>query len=492
MTSSLPQSRQRAVLRRLVTALITIGGILGLVLTALPAAPAGAATTPAASAIGTLMQSYNSSTGLIDPDGWWQSAVALSTVETYEQATGDTSYDYAISGAFNANQTGNFEDQYLDDTGWWALAWVQAYDITGNASYLQMAETDANYIHSYWDSTCGGGIWWSTAKTYKNAIENELFIELASELHNRIPGDTTYLGWANSDWSWFSGSGLINGSHLVDDGLTSNCQISSTTNWTYNQGVILAGLSALYQATGNTALLTPAGSIANAATSALTVNGILVEPCEPNCGADGPSFKGIFVRDLRAFATIAGTAAYNTFFQEQAASIEAKDTNSAGQIGLVWAGPIQGLTPSATASGAEALVAALPQPGSGPVTGAVTSGMSGKCLDDSGNSSADGTKADLWDCNGTGAQNWTATGGTLQVNGKCLDIIGAGSTADGTHVDIWGCNGGSNQQWVAKNGTLVNPASGRCLDDPGFSTTDGTQLDIWDCNGGVNQNWTLP
>jgi predicted alpha-1,6-mannanase (GH76 family) len=492
MTSLLPQSRQRAVLRRLVTALITIGGILGLVLTALPAAPAGAATTPAASAIATLMQSYNSSTGLIDPDGWWQSAVALSTVETYEQTTGDTSYDYAISGAFNANQSGNFEDQYLDDTGWWALAWVQAYDITGDAAYLQMAETDANYIHSYWDSTCGGGIWWSTAKTYKNAIENELFLKLAAELHNRIPGDTTYLGWANSEWSWFSGSGLINGSHLVDDGLTSSCQISSTTNWTYNQGVILAGLSALYQATGSTALLTTAESIANAATSALTVNGVLVEPCEPNCGADGPSFKGIFVRDLRAFATIAGTAVYNTFFQEQAASIEADDTNSAGQIGLVWAGPIQGLTPSATASGAEALVAALPQPGVSSVTGAVTSGMSGKCLDDSGNSSADGTKADLWDCNGTGAQEWTVSGDTLQVNGKCLDIIGAGATADGTLVDIWDCNGGSNQRWVAKNGTLVNPASSKCLDDPGFSTTDGTQLVIWDCNGGVNQNWSLP
>jgi len=38
--------------------------------------------------------------------------------------------------------------------------------------------------------------------------------------------------------------------------------------------------------------------------------------------------------------------------------------------------------------------------------------------------------------------------GTLQVNGKCLDIIGAGSTADGTLVDIWDCNGGVNQNWA--------------------------------------------
>jgi hypothetical protein len=147
----------------------------------------------------------------------------------------------------------------------------------------------------------------------------------------------------------------------------------------------------------------------------------------------------------------------------------------------------------ATTSGATmsvAYVAAYQTSGS--ATGPVTSGISGKCLDDYGNSTTNGAIADLWDCNGTGAQNWTDTGGTLQVNGKCLDIIGAGSTANGTLVDIWTCNGGANQQWTAENGTLVNPQSGKCLDDPGFSTTNGTQLEIWTCNGGANQKWTLP
>jgi hypothetical protein len=61
-----------------------------------------------------------------------------------------------------------------------------------------------------------------------------------------------------------------------------------------------------------------------------------------------------------------------------------------------------------------------------------------------------------------------------------------------TPVEIWDCNGGANQVWQPYDGGYVNPVSGRCLDDPGFSTTDGTQLDIWDCNGGINQQWTLP
>jgi ribosomal protein S27E len=124
-------------------------------------------------------------------------------------------------------------------------------------------------------------------------------------------------------------------------------------------------------------------------------------------------------------------------------------------------------------------------------TGPITSGVSGKCLDDNGGSTVNGAAAQIWDCNGTGAQAWTSTGGTLQVNGKCLDVTGAGTTANGTLVEIWDCNGGGNQQWQQVGNTLVNPASGRCLDDPGFSATNGTQAEIWDCNGGINQNWTL-
>ncbi|HEV2640958.1 MAG TPA: ricin-type beta-trefoil lectin domain protein [Actinocrinis sp.] len=125
-------------------------------------------------------------------------------------------------------------------------------------------------------------------------------------------------------------------------------------------------------------------------------------------------------------------------------------------------------------------------------TGPVTSGISGKCLDDFAANTANGTKADLWDCNGTAAQNWQYNGSTLQVNGACLDVTGAGATANGTLVELWGCNGGSNQVWQSQNGELVNPASGECLDDPASSTTNGTQLEIWSCNGGANQKWNVP
>ena len=123
-------------------------------------------------------------------------------------------------------------------------------------------------------------------------------------------------------------------------------------------------------------------------------------------------------------------------------------------------------------------------------TGAIASGVAGKCLDDFGGNNASGTKIEIWTCNGTAAQQWTAAAdGTLRVEGKCLDATALG-TANGTALELWDCNGGANQVWQGYDGGYRNPVSGRCLDDPALSTTDGTGVNLWDCNGGANQRWT--
>jgi len=132
-----------------------------------------------------------------------------------------------------------------------------------------------------------------------------------------------------------------------------------------------------------------------------------------------------------------------------------------------------------------------PGSGGGPTTGPITSGLAGKCVDNAGNASTNGNKIDLFDCNGSAAQQWTPANGTLQIDGKCMDVTGQG-TANGTLVELWDCNGGGNQQWTVSDGALVGAQSGKCLDDPGSTTTNGTQLEIWTCNGGANQKWTLP
>jgi hypothetical protein len=314
-----------------------------------------------------LFTSYGWNTGLIGTS-WWQSAVALSTVETYAQTTGDTSYDGAIARAFALNSSGNFENDADDDTGWWALVWLQAYDMTRIPSYLSMAETDADYIHEDWDDTCGGGVWWlRSPHWYKNAITNELFLQLTAWLHNTIPGDVKYLGWAEAEWSWFDHSGMINGSNLINDGLGDNCENDGDVTWTYNQGVILAGLAQLYRATGNRSLLMAAERIAQAAIGGLTVGGVLAEPCERAGCADRldhntQSFKGIFVQDLKILAVTARTARFNAFLAGQAQAIKAHDTGDDDQLGMYWAGPVASVSSSSQASALDALVAAVSLP----------------------------------------------------------------------------------------------------------------------------------
>lgn len=130
-------------------------------------------------------------------------------------------------------------------------------------------------------------------------------------------------------------------------------------------------------------------------------------------------------------------------------------------------------------------------PASAPA-GQVRSGIAGKCLDVNGANSANGTPVDIWTCNGSAGQTWSApSDGTLRALGKCLDATARG-TANGTKIELWDCNGGTNQQWQPLNGGYRNPTSGRCLDDPNSATADGTQLVLWDCSGAVNQQWTAP
>ncbi|MYS24015.1 Ricin-type beta-trefoil lectin domain-containing protein [Streptomyces sp. DvalAA-14] len=448
---------------------------------------ARAASTPASNSIAVLMKSYDANSGRIDAGGWWTSAVSLSTLMTYEQTTGDRSYDYAITGAYAKNS--NFTNDYIDDTGWWALAWLQAYDLTGNTDYLNMAKTTTNYMHNYWDSACGGGVYWSTAKQYKASIANELFLAASAGLHNRIPGDTTYGGWATSEWNWFKNSGLING-NLVRDGINVSGCTFNTANYTYNQGVILQGLIEQSRATGDTSLLTTAESIATAATQRFNKNGVLYEGCEPNCTGDGQAFKGIFARYLRALATAARTTQYDSFLTTTANSIITNDTSSSGQQGNSFVGPFAQWTPTSQASAAAALVAAQGS-GTESTTGVLRGQESSRCVDVPNAAQTSGTQVALWDCNGGANQSWATASGQLTVYGtKCLDVRSAG-TADGTPVQIYDCNGTGAQQWsLNPDGTVVNPASGKCLDATGQGTTDGTLLEIWTCNGGANQKWS--
>jgi hypothetical protein len=121
-------------------------------------------------------------------------------------------------------------------------------------------------------------------------------------------------------------------------------------------------------------------------------------------------------------------------------------------------------------------------------------GFGGKCMDDKGNSSANGTAIVIWACSGSDqAENWKFSNSEFVHNGKCLNDKASGGS--GSKVILYSCNGGSNEKWSElANGELKLQAHGGtlCVDDPRSSTKNGTQLIVYTCHGSANEQWKLP
>lgn len=121
---------------------------------------------------------------------------------------------------------------------------------------------------------------------------------------------------------------------------------------------------------------------------------------------------------------------------------------------------------------------------------AIISNWNNKCVDVPNSNFSDGVRVQMYTCNQTGAQQWAAVNGTLQVqNNKCLDVAW-GSTANGAALQIVGCSGNPAQQFVlSAAGDLVNPQANKCVDIAEWNGNDGALLHLWDCVGGANQKW---
>ncbi|OKI85210.1 ricin-type beta-trefoil lectin domain protein [Micromonospora sp. CB01531] len=120
----------------------------------------------------------------------------------------------------------------------------------------------------------------------------------------------------------------------------------------------------------------------------------------------------------------------------------------------------------------------------------IISNWNNRCIDVPFSNFSDGVPLQTWTCNGTLAQSWTFTGGTLRTqNNLCMDVAW-GSRDNGAVIQIAWCNGTGAQQFVlSAAGDLVNPQANRCVDIKDWNNSDGARLQLWDCAGTANQKW---
>ncbi|RCI14064.1 hypothetical protein L249_8050 [Ophiocordyceps polyrhachis-furcata BCC 54312] len=353
---------------------------------------------------------YSQQTGVYD-DAWWNSANAITTMadfaaidlaaanainvggylrNTFVQAqktdvrtvkamkNGRVSSTYCLDNRggcmakreFAKRGFDDFINEFYDDEGWWALAWIRAYDVSGDRQYLEAAASLFKDMQTGTGTPCGGGIFWNKQRKYVNSIANQLYLAVAASLANRMPKQPVdYLSLARAQWTWFEKSGMINKNGLVNDGLDGSCKNNGLPTWTYNQGVIIGALVEMSRASGERWLVDRASAFADAALSSPLKgkDGILheVDNCETkpgNCGKDGQQFKGIFIRNLRYLylAQQKPNPKYRDFILRNARSIWDKDRAAgASLLGPAWAGPYIAATGPSQSSALDALVAAV-------------------------------------------------------------------------------------------------------------------------------------
>jgi hypothetical protein len=124
------------------------------------------------------------------------------------------------------------------------------------------------------------------------------------------------------------------------------------------------------------------------------------------------------------------------------------------------------------------------------------------CLDIAGASTADGAKAQQSPCSPASvSQAFEFLGDAMASyrlsnvgSGKALDVTDQ-SPANGARLQQWAAGGTDNQRFdVAIDGagfTLKARSSGRCVDVVDNSTSPGAAIQQWDCAGSANQRWLL-
>ncbi|KAG1766937.1 glycoside hydrolase family 76 protein [Suillus occidentalis] len=321
---------------------------------------------------------YNSSTGQYNLGELWTDANTLEDLHNLMLASGSDDYEDAADTSYIAKAAlepntdwAKFLGGSNDDAQWiilalWKIADYKSARRQDNSAYISSAAKIYDMIAREWDDTCGGGVWWSTEHTYKNAITNELFLLTSAAGYLRTKNEA-YLENANKPVFAVIASGMRGPNGLFNDGLDlKTCQNNGQTTWTYNQAVVASGLAALYAATGNTSLLDQAEVSLDATIGSLTGNGILRESCDladETCNHDQVLVSGLNTVQyyLDNANDTSHIAKYSQFLGSQYSGILLHATNSAHDIGSVWYTADQGQSqwsPEASASGLQAFISA--------------------------------------------------------------------------------------------------------------------------------------
>jgi hypothetical protein len=213
---------------------------------------------------------------------------------------------------------------YYDDNGWIVNDMMTEYGQTHDAGLLQRAETVFSYLETGWLSTGGEEFYPGCGCAEQVATGN--FLQAALRLY-QATGQASYLQWAQTIYAWdnahMEAGPTANG--LYYDTLTGSA-LTDSIQFTYDTGVMLEADVLWYRVTGNRQYLVMAQRLATAASAAFVdpADGVMAQ-----AGPSGPAFNSIYLQaaaDLSAadgnpqWLRIAETSASAAAMWDQAGS----------------------------------------------------------------------------------------------------------------------------------------------------------------------------
>jgi len=350
---------------------------------------------------------------------WWQSALAVLTIVRYAERTHDVGavYQRVLHRIYarniykpHATARHNFANEFMDDTAWWGLAWLEAsrYELyvrhnrTDAARFEAVAEADARYIAAA-PKVCGGIVW--ALRRPPDTITSAEFVALTAGLYSYTSRPGPFYQPLQA-WTWLNDAldalNWLKRAHLVDvhagmvvNGLNAKCRRIGGS-MTYTEGEIADALVSLGTALHDSSYYRQAARFFRytlSRRSGLNAHGVLTERCESQDGGcrrlkyrlDIPAYKGLFINAVVDWSAATRSHRYRSFLRAQASAVvddaiapaldgsPACSTAQSCQFNFVWTQPTApsstaiGVTVGGQESALDALTAVLPWSGPAPV-----------------------------------------------------------------------------------------------------------------------------
>jgi hypothetical protein len=445
-------------------------------------------------------------------DGTWVASLDIMVAEDAYERTGSAAHKALVNNLCNTwlqNTPPPWDwDGWNDDIGWFTMALIRGYQMTGTTNFLTQARYGFDMAWARgWDTQYnGGGIWEQQPektpageKISKEALSNNSLGIVACLIY-QSNHDQWYLDRATQIYSWMR-SKLYNASNgQVYTGIDRNNVIDYGTA-VYNQGAFVDYANLLYQITGNVTYYNDAKQAVDYVKNNMTTGGVI-----SNNASYLNTWADEFARGLGHF--VRDNHQWDTYYPWMAQNAGAIWNNRRPDLNITWNGwaqqtPTDNTLATSKFASAVAWLQYTPsvKPGNIVGTHAIISKLGSMAIDNAGLTD-NGTGIVQWGASYNQNQKWNFTQNEdgswniiSQQSWKALDVPNS-SVTNGTQPVQWASGRGTNQRWWVEaqaDGTyrIWSQVSGGGSLDNGSTTTNGAKLLLWGWSGGDQQRWQL-